>query len=169
MCPDGDRLGRARSTGQLGSLAYERFKDLFDAGAPDEQSLRHLNEAAAGYQTALDLLPDDAVTTSAPFTSNSGRSVPRPETSIPPWRTTGSPPDTGETLADPYAAGRIRFNIAFALSRAGRSQDALLYARASLRDFEQVGPEAAEVIRRGRELIAEIDQASSSDKDERHG
>ena len=56
-----DTLGRARGTGQLGNIAYERFKDARAAGAPGEQLLRHLNDAAGAYHQALGLLPDNAV------------------------------------------------------------------------------------------------------------
>ena len=41
-----DTLGRARGTGQLGNVAHERFNDARAAGAPDEQLLRYLNDAA---------------------------------------------------------------------------------------------------------------------------
>jgi tetratricopeptide (TPR) repeat protein len=169
LCPDSDRLARAKTTGQLGSLAYERFKDLFDAGAPDEQLLRHLNESAAAYQAALDLLPDDAASDLSIVHFQLGAINTEAgdlDSAMAHYRESAR---YGETLADPYAAGQILFNIAFALSRAGRYQDALLYARASLRDFEQVGPGTAEATRRARELIAEIEPAPSSDEDERHG
>src|SRR5206468_9122597 len=55
-----DRLGRGRCANQLGSVAYERFREARTAGRPEEELLRHLNEAVRLYHEALNLLPADA-------------------------------------------------------------------------------------------------------------
>lgn len=159
LCLESDRLGRARSIGQIGSLAYERFKALFDAGAPGEDSLPYLSEATIAYQKALDLLPDDAVSDLSVVYFQLGvmhTEAGGLDTALVHYRESARYVDM---LVDPYAAGQVRFNIAFALSRSDRFQDALLYAQASLRDFEQAGLGTADASERARELIARMEQA----------
>ena len=58
---DATGWGVARCLGQLGTVAWERFREARAAGRPEEELLRHLNEAARLYHEALDLLPPDAV------------------------------------------------------------------------------------------------------------
>ena len=52
-----DRVGQAKTLGQLGSLAYQRFLEARAAGAAEPVLLEHLNEALRGYQQALALIP----------------------------------------------------------------------------------------------------------------
>jgi tetratricopeptide (TPR) repeat protein len=58
-----------------------------------------------------------------------------------------------------YDAGKLRRNVALALAKNGRPSDALLYARAALRNFELYGQGAAEMIQETQGLIGEIEQA----------
>ena len=166
LCPKTDRLGRARSVGQLGSLAYERFKELSDAGAPRERFLPYLTEAATAYQRALDLMPGDAASDISVIRFQLGAIDTEAgdiDSALEHYRESAR---YGDILADPYAAGQTRFNIAFALAWAGRFQDAALYAQAALHDFERVGPGAGDLTRRARELIARIVQSSRADSSE---
>ena len=48
---------KARASGALASLAYERFHDGRAAGAAEDVLLGHLNAALRGYLDALDLIP----------------------------------------------------------------------------------------------------------------
>jgi hypothetical protein len=52
-------VGRARSLGSLGNVAYERFWGARDARQPEAVLLGHLQAALDGYQQALDLFPAD--------------------------------------------------------------------------------------------------------------
>ena len=56
-----------------------------------------------------------------------------------------------------YDAGRLRRNITIALANNGRLSDALLYARAALRNFESYGGRAKQDEDDAKGLIAEIE------------
>jgi hypothetical protein len=59
---------------------------------------------------------------------------------------------------NPFGAGETRLNMAFWLANTGRFNDALLYARAALRDFEPYGQGAAQEIQKTQGLIAWIEE-----------
>lgn len=151
-----DRLGRGRCVGQLGSLAYERFHEARTAGRPEEELLRHLNEAVRLYHEALDLLPADAVNELAVVHGQLGAiygDAGDLDSAVQQFR---AAIQFSEQASDLYRAAQIRFNVAVALFDAGRRVDALEYAEAALRGFESYGERAAEMIERTRRLIAEI-------------
>ena len=56
---DSDTLGRAKTLGSLGNLAYERFGEARAAGEPEPVLLAHLNTALDRLQQALALFPAD--------------------------------------------------------------------------------------------------------------
>ena len=164
-----DTLGRAQGVGQLGNVAYERFNDAQAAGAPDEQLLRHLNAAAGAYHQALGLLPDNAVGDLAVTHHGLGAIY-------------GEAGDTAAALGhyqkaihylelqdDRYSAGWTRHDAAITLAIAGRQHDALLYARAALRDFDAVGPGAAARADRARQLITALEQEPAHEQDAEAG
>jgi tetratricopeptide (TPR) repeat protein len=153
---EGDGLGRGRCVGELGGVAYERFREARVAGRPKEELLQHLNQAVEFYHEALDLLPADAINDLA-VTHNQlgeiyrnagdfGRAVQHYREAV----------QRFEEAGDPFKAAQTRFNVAIALLNAGRQADALEYAEAALRGFESFGERAAEEIERARGLIAEI-------------
>jgi tetratricopeptide (TPR) repeat protein len=61
-----------------------------------------------------------------------------------------------ELTGDVYGAATARFNVAVDLAKAGRLDDALLYAQAALRNFATYSDAAAEMIQKTQGLIAEI-------------
>ena len=145
--------------GQLGNVAYERFNDARAAGAPDEQLLRHLNDAASAYHQALDLLPDNAVGDLAVDPPcRSATSTVTPGTSTTRSGTTSRPSTTASVRTTATAPGGPGYDAALTLADAGRHHDALLYARAALRDFEAVGPGAAARADQARQLITALEQ-----------
>ena len=154
-----DRKGRAKCTDQLGLVAYERFKEARAAEKPEEEQLRHLNEAARFYHQALDLLPPDAVDDLAVTHNQLGniyddagdleRALHHYNESI----------RYNETAGNFYCAGSTRFNVALALAQRGRFDEALLYARAALRNFESYAGRAAEDEQKTRGLIEGIEGA----------
>jgi tetratricopeptide (TPR) repeat protein len=152
-----DTLNRAKIAGQLGIVAYQRFRDARDAGADQETLLGYLNDAARAHHQALDLFPADAVNEHAVAHSQLGVIY-------------SEAGDTDQALAhyrkaihyherqdNTYRAGQSRFNAALALAQAGRRHDALLYARAALRDFQTVGLGAATDAEQTRQLITELE------------
>ena len=154
-----DTLGRARSIGQLGNLAYERFRDAQAAGAPRKQLLGYLNDAAEAFTQALALFPDEAVGDLAVTHHGPGQHLQRyRRLPVARWGTTSRPSSTPSEQDNRYRAGGTRIRAAITLMEAGRRHDALLYARAALRDFEAVGPGAASFADQARQLIAELEQ-----------
>ena len=158
--PEHDRVGRARSLGQLARVAYERFEEARAAGQPEPVLLGHLNEALDGYQQALDLFPADDAENLATVHNQLGniyseagdtrRALHHYQQSI----------RFDEARGDTYGAGQTRYNIALLLRGDGRPGDALLYARAALHDFERTGPGAAQDAADARDLITELEQGT---------
>ena len=154
-----DRLGRAKCFSQLGLVAYERFKEARAAEKPEEEQLRHLNEAARFYHQALELNPPDNAGDLAVDHNQLGNIY----------------DDAGdleralhhynegiryfETAGDFYDAGQTRFNVAVTLAQRGRFDEALLYARAALRNYESYAGRAAEEEQKTRGLIEAIEGA----------
>lgn len=154
-----DRLGQAKCKYQLGSVAYERFKEARAANKPEEELLRHLNDAVQSYHQGLDLLPANAVNDLAVVHNQLGSIY-------------GDAGDLERGLShyyeairyfegagNLYDAGRARFNVAITLTNASRLDDALLYAQAALRNFATYGEGAAADIQDTQGLIARIEQA----------
>ncbi len=154
-----DQLGRAKCLGQLGYVAWERFKEARAANQPEAELERHLNNAAAFYLQALDLTSPDAVDSLAVVHNALGgiyyiagdldRALWHAREAI----------RYLEAAGDLYHAAVTRSNFALALARAGRFQDALDYVHAALRNFETYGERAAEDIEKTRRLIGDIEEA----------
>lgn len=68
-----------------------------------------------------------------------------------------------EQQANRYGAGQSRSMAALALYKAGRNREALLYARATLRDFAAVGSGADADAELARQLIALLEQEPPDD------
>lgn len=107
--------------------------------------MKHLNAAVEYYQQALALLPPDAVDDLAVTHNQLGniyneagdleRALEHYNKSI----------QYKEMAGNIYAAGTTRRNMAIVLANNGRLSDALLYARAALRDFESYQGRAKEM------------------------
>jgi tetratricopeptide (TPR) repeat protein len=153
---EGDHLGRAKSLSQLGLVAHERFIEDRAAEQPEEELLRHINDALKYYHQALEFDPPDHLKDLATDHGALGNIY----------------DDAGdldralfhyreairyfEAAGDLYWAAETRFNVALALRKAGRLEDALLYAQAALRNFQTYGDRAAAEIQQTQELIAKI-------------
>ncbi|HEX7185035.1 MAG TPA: CHAT domain-containing protein [Thermoanaerobaculia bacterium] len=151
-----DRLGRGQCVGQLGFVAYKRFGEARSAGRPDEELLRHFNEAVRLYHEALDLLPANAVDDLATIHNLLGNiygTAGDLECAVQNYR---EAVQLNEQSGNLYHASMTRFNVAIVLSQTGRQADALKYAEAALRGFESYGNRAAEMIEKTRGLIAKI-------------
>src|SRR5262249_19375799 len=64
-----------------------------------------------------------------------------------------------EDSEDRYGAAATRRNAAITLANAGRLDEALLYCRAALRDFESLGPVATADIQEIQSFIARLEQS----------
>jgi tetratricopeptide (TPR) repeat protein len=160
LTPESDRLGRGKTLGQLGLVAYERFKEARQAGQPSEVLAEHLNAALRAYQEALAMLPPDEVDTRAAVHNQLGNiyhDAGQIESAVAHSREAIR---FFEASGDLYKAALVRENVAITYARAGRLDDALLFARAALRNFEQFGPAAAAEAERARQMIARYEQAA---------
>jgi len=154
-----DHLGRAKTLGQLGLVARERFKEVREANKPEEELLRHLNAAAGFYHQALDLLPPNAVDDLAVTHGQLGniyQDAGDLNRALPHYREAIRYDEAGSNM---YEAGKHRFNVALALRDAGSLADAREYAHAALRNFQTYGDRAAAEIQWTQEFIAKVEQA----------
>lgn len=167
---EGDRKGRAQSVGQLGCIARERFQDAKKALTPSplplgegervrEELLQHLNAAAKYYQQALALLPPDAVDDLAVTHHQLGNIYDDAGDLERALYHYNQDIHYDELAGNQYGAGQTRFNIALMLAQNNRLSDALLYARAALRNFESYQGRAKADEDDAKELIAAIEKA----------
>ena len=142
---------------QLGNVAYERFNDAKKEGKAEEELLKHLNAAVDYYQQALALLPPDAVDDLAVTHAVLGNIYGE----VKDWDKClyycNESIKYYETEGNEFWAGNIRKNVAVWLAQNGRFTDALLYARAALRNFESYGGRAKDMEDRAKEVIAAIE------------
>ena len=155
---DHDRLGRAKSFGSLGIVAYERFLDAEAVDAPEPVLVEHLNAALRSHRQALDMTPADALDDLAVIHHRLGVIYGEAGETAEALRHYQQSIWCCETQGSFYNAGITRFNIARLLDDVGRPADALHYARAALDNFERVGPGAAEDVADARRLIADLEQ-----------
>ena len=121
-------------------------------------NLHHLNDATQAYHQALDLTPTDNITDRAIFHNQLGNiyaDAGQLDTALHHYQQSIR---YKETVGNRYSAGNTRLNIARALSMAGRTEQALLYAHAALRDYESCGASAADKIEQTRRLIIAIER-----------
>jgi len=157
-----DRKGRAQTLSQLGQVAYERFKEARAASEPEENLLRHLNDAVRFYNQALELLPSNAVDDLAVAHNQLGNIYGDAgdfDRALSHWRESIR---YKEAACNIYGAATTRRNVAIGLANAGRFSDAREYAYAALRNFETYGDRAAQEIQETRGLIEEIGQRMKS-------
>jgi tetratricopeptide (TPR) repeat protein len=148
-----DRKGRGGGLAQLGLVAYKRFEDARKANAPDDELLKHLNDAVRFYQQALDLLPPNAIDELAVTHNGLGiiyRSASDVDRALHHYNEAIRYSEASNNF---FNAASIRRNVAFALMQAGRLSDAREYAYAALRNFEQYGVATAKEQERTRGLI----------------
>ncbi len=153
-----DWMGRGRSLGQLGHVAFKRFQAARSRESGEDQLVGHLNEAIDFYTRALELFPQDAVDELAVTHNQLGAiygDAGDVDSALPHYRDSIR---YEEQQGNVYGASGTRFNVALDLLQSGRPRDALEYALAALRGFETYGESAAEVIQQTRQLIGTIEE-----------
>ncbi|MEU7906604.1 CHAT domain-containing protein [Actinoplanes sp. NPDC049118] len=162
LTDEDDRLGQARAVTQLGHVAYERFRDAYDADVPEQVRDDHLNNAATAYHQALDLTPTDHLNDRAIKHAALGSiyaAAGRIDTALSHFQKAIK---NFEDTQDRYSAARARHNAAVAIFKAGRHEEALLYAQAALRDLKNLGTAATADSEYTQELVAAIEQVTGS-------
>jgi tetratricopeptide (TPR) repeat protein len=157
---ENDQLGQGQTQGQLGYVAWERFKEARQAGQPSEVLSEHLNVALQAYQQSLLMFPPDAVNELAMAHNQLGliyNYAGQIEQAVAHWREAIRYHEQAGNL---YGAAQTRYNVAISYAQAGHFEDAQLFARAALANFEQFGPAAADQVERAQGLVAQIEQAA---------
>jgi tetratricopeptide (TPR) repeat protein len=158
--PNSDRHGRAQVLCSLGSVAMARLDDAQAAGEADQVLLGHLTTALNDYRQALHLVPAEDHEQRGIIENQLGSACGRAHDTNQALRHYRQSIQHKEARGDIYGAGRTRYNIALLLAGDARVGDALLYARAALDNFQQVGPGAADRADLARRLIADLEQRS---------
>ncbi len=152
-----DNLGRSRCFSSLGGVTYERFNDARKANVPQETLHQILNQSAEFYLQSLSLKPSDDVNGLAVVHNQLGNIYDDAgdlERALVHYNQGIHFAEIGSNL---YEAGRYRFNIAITLANNGRLSDALLYARAALRNFESYEGRAKDMEDQTKEVIEWIE------------
>jgi len=158
LLEDDDTAGRASLMTELGNLALERRRDAEIADAPAGQLAQYADTAIASYLESLKLTSTQATAGLAVVHNQLGvayRHIGQYDTALVHFRKSIK---YQEAQSSPYGAGSARCNAARALEDAGHYRDALLYARAGLRDFEAVGLGAATEAEKACQLIVRLGQ-----------
>jgi tetratricopeptide (TPR) repeat protein len=153
-----DRQGRGQCLAQLGQVALERFREAQAARQSEEELLRHLNDALQFSYQALPLYPPNAVDDLA-VTHNALGAIYQSAGDID--RALSHSRQAilyEEAQGNLYGAAGTRLNIAVALAKAGRFDEALLYAQSALPNYENYGYRAATEIHFTQRLIAQIER-----------
>jgi tetratricopeptide (TPR) repeat protein len=157
--PRSDQHGQAGTIGQLGSVSLERFDDALAAGEAEPVLLEHLTTALDYCQQALALTPVGDHQSRAVAEGQLGNIYFRARDTSQALRHYQQALQHHEAREDIYEAGQTRYYIAVLLAGAGRVGDALLYARAALRNYQQAGPGAASQADLARQLVASLEQS----------
>ncbi|MGB0385079.1 MAG: hypothetical protein ACPGWR_09670 [Ardenticatenaceae bacterium] len=170
-----DHQGRAQCLGQLGFVAYERFRakvnfgeearDTHQPAAGDSfaplTATQHLNAALNYYQQTLPLLPANAAPDLAVTHHALGAIYYEAGDLDRAWPHYREAIRYYEGASNFYGAARTRLNVAIALEQRGRLQDARAYAQAALRGYEPYAYDATarHWIQETQRLLADIEEA----------
>jgi nucleoside phosphorylase len=161
---EGDRKGKGICMGQIGFVAFLRFQDAKSANNPEAELQSHLEDSMTCYQQALNLFPPDDIDDLA--TTHDALGLVYNLAGI--FEKTKEHAQIAINYAEKgennFLAGRLRYKFAINLAEHALFSDALLYARAALRNFESYGGRAKDQEDRTKGLIEEIEKRM---KDER--
>ena len=161
LCSEQNRLGQGRVQAQLGSVAYERFRDAEQCGHATAVLAEHWQTALRAYEKALQMFPPDAVNERATTHNHLGNIYGEVlpgylEQAVAHYREAIL---YEEQQCNLYGTARTRYNVAIAYANAGRLADALLFAQAALHNYVQFGPAATNEAARTQRLVTQIEQA----------
>jgi tetratricopeptide (TPR) repeat protein len=136
LCTKEDRIGRGNCLGQLGSVAYARYREARRGGRSPAELTDHLSNAERYNLEALDICPDTAVRELAATHNQLGIIYAEARQMDAALRHFRQSILYHEAAQDRFGAGKTRYNAANILSRADRLNDAREWARSALGDFE---------------------------------
>lgn len=153
-----DRMGRAACLGQLGAVAYARFRAARADSRPDNECIGHIREAAQHYQQALSMTPASAVQELAVthhMLGNIYDDAGQLDLALDHYRESVRYEERQENR---FGAGQTRESVAITLFQADRFADAREWAQAALCDFEACGNAEQEVVNTLK-LLEQIESA----------
>jgi tetratricopeptide (TPR) repeat protein len=161
-----DRLGRARSLGQLGRVTFRRFQAALAAGEPSLAQIVHLKNAENLYLKAEKMHSPEVQTTILStiwfYLGNIYRYLMQPEQALHYMQKALS---FAEADGDRYSTANVRFNIALVLADKGRRAsnkglivDAARYAAQALEDYQKFGNRAVGQIEQTEKLLAVLNK-----------
>ena len=161
--PPEDALGRGKCLNQLGEVALQRFRDAMRKWRPEEKSVRLAYDALRYYEESLRLFPPTALVERGVAHNQLG-TVYSPSATLIAGCSIISRAFATRTSWRIFRAGETRFNVAIALLEAGRFDDARVYCKAALANFQTFGNGAAKEVQKVEALLADIDKAEADQR-----
>lgn len=155
---ESDAHGRADIVEKLGTVELRRFRQMTARGADSEALGKQLHAAAARYHEALDLLPPHAAPSRAVIHHQLGHIYRLVDRDIAAEHLRESI-RYEEMQENRFGAGQTRAVLAMMLAELD-PEKALLYARAALRDFDDVAPNLPHA-KHMEELIEKLESPST--------
>jgi tetratricopeptide (TPR) repeat protein len=155
---ENDRLGRASAWGQLGLIAFRRFEQAQRRNEAHSVLEEHWKAASAALQEDLRLAPPDAVEHLAVTNMNLGALYAKVSNAIEKVKHYNQQAiRLFERANRPLQAAAVRINLAEALWRAGRADEALEWARAGLRGYQNAGPADAGRVKQVADFVRALE------------
>ena len=153
-----DRQGRATALGQMGLVAVRRFDLAVRKNEARDVVEQHWRIAEARLQEDLRLAPPDAVEHLAVTNQNLGALYSKLSGAIETVKQYNQQAlKLFERANRPLQAAAVRVNMADALRNAGRPREALDWARAGLRGYENAGSAVAGTAKRVADFIRALE------------
>jgi hypothetical protein len=155
---ENDRLGRASAWGQLGLIAYRRFEQAQRRQEAHSVLEEHWKTALAAIQEDLRLAPPDAVEHLAVTNMNLGALYSKLSNAVENVKYYDQQAiRLFERANRPLQAAAVRINLADALWRTGRTNEALEWARAGLRGYQNAGPAGAGRVKQVADFVQALE------------
>lgn len=157
-----DGLGRALALYQLSLVSYEEFQEAEAVGLPWNVQVHHLNGSISDLQRAAKLVPANAVDALAVIHHHFGILYSHSDQPDLCLRQFQESIRYEELRGNHYGAAASQYAIAMNFMKMGRSDNALIFARAALRKLEDLGNADVDAVQRVQRLIQQINVQQSS-------
>ncbi len=153
-----DNSGKASCYSGLAQVAWERFCEARKTNRPQEELIRHLNDARTSYMRAIDHEPPENWPVLAQHNQQLGHicfSLGDLDRALPYYRESIRYHERQENTE---AVAETRFSLAMALRDANRLAEARRYARDAHNDFQKLNAADPEMLGRAERLVNSIEQ-----------
>lgn len=163
LTAENDKLQRSKIIDQIGMVYHQKLREAMKAQREKDELVKLANLTIETYQEALNLAPPDAVDKLAVSYVHLGEifeEIGDIENALLEYQKSVQ---YDELQKNSYGAGQTQNKVSIMLANNGRHSDALLYARAALRNFETYGGRAKDMEDRTKGLIGEIEKRLNHD------